>query len=74
MAALADAMQFLHDHGRRGYVTLNTLVFDDELPAVEAAVCACAAAGVDAVIVQDSASPRSFVVLRPGFPIHASTW
>ena len=37
----------------RGYVTLNTLVFDDELPEVEAAVRACAEAGVDAVIVQD---------------------
>ena len=52
-AALGDTMRFLHDNGARGYVTLNTLVFDDELPSVEAAVRACAAAGVDAVIVQD---------------------
>src|SRR5688572_5662954 len=42
---LQRTMQWLHDHGARGYVTLNTLVFDDELGAVEDAVRACAAAG-----------------------------
>lgn len=73
VAALADAMQFLHDHGRRGYVTLNTLVFDDELPAVEAAVRACAAAGVDAVIVQDFGVAEVVRRVAPGLPIHAST-
>src|SRR5690606_10499277 len=52
-ADLAETMRFLHAHGVRGYVTLNTLVFDDELPLVERAIRACAEAGVDAVIVQD---------------------
>jgi putative protease len=52
-AELGATMQWLHQHGARGYVTLNTLVFDAELPSVEAAVRACAEAGVDAVIVQD---------------------
>src|ERR1700761_6266248 len=50
---LAETMGELHRHGVRGYVTLNTLVFDDELGALEEAVRACAEAGVDAVIVQD---------------------
>src|SRR3954471_10710330 len=45
---LAATMRHLHEHGVRGYVTLNTLVFDDELPALERAVRACAAAGADA--------------------------
>src|ERR1700761_1593724 len=52
-AGLGATMRALHEHGVRGYVTLNTLVFDDELAALERAVRACAAAGVDAVIVQD---------------------
>jgi hypothetical protein len=49
-AALGETMRLLHDHGVRGYVTLNTLVFDDELGALEDAVRACACAGVDALI------------------------
>jgi hypothetical protein len=31
-ASLRDTMDLLHAHGVRGYVTLNTLVFDAELP------------------------------------------
>lgn len=71
--ALADTLRELHAHGVRGYVTLNTLVFDAELPALEAAVRACAAAGVDAVIVQDLGVARLVRELAPGLPIHAST-
>src|SRR4051812_20941725 len=50
---LGRTMRWLHDHGARGYVTLNTLVFDAELALVERALRTCAEAGVDAVIVQD---------------------
>src|SRR5687767_7563361 len=50
---LAETVRYLHEHGVRGYVTLNTLVFDAELASVEAAIRACAAAAVDAIIVQD---------------------
>ena len=72
-AELAATMRFLHDHGVRGYVTLNTLVFDDELASVEAAVRTCATAGVDAVIVQDFGVARLVRAIAPGLPIHAST-
>lgn len=71
--ALADTMRELHAHGVRGYVTLNTLVFDAEVAALEAAVRACAAAGVDAVIVQDLGVARLVRAVAPGLPIHAST-
>src|SRR5205814_9532811 len=53
VAGLTETMAFLHRHGVKGYVALNTLVFDRELPALVEAVHACAAAAVDAVIVQD---------------------
>jgi putative protease len=54
-------------------VTLNTLVFDAELPSVEAAVRACAEAGVDAVIVQDLGVARLARAIAPDLAIHAST-
>src|SRR5437868_10462181 len=72
-ASLAETLHYLHAHGRRGYVTLNTLVFDDELPSLEAAVRACAGAGVDAVIVQDLGVARLVRAIAPSLPLHAST-
>lgn len=71
--ALGDTMRWLHERGVRGYVTLNTLVFDHELASVEAAVRACAAAGVDAVIVQDLGVAKIARAIAPTLPIHAST-
>ena len=50
---LAAAMAHLRRHGVKGYVALNTLLFDSELEAGERAIRACAEAGVDALIVQD---------------------
>ncbi len=70
---LGETMRWLHEHGARGYVTLNTLVFDAELPSVEAAVRACAEAGVDAVIVQDLGVARLARAVAPQLAIHAST-
>ncbi len=72
-AALGATMRLLHDHGVKGYVTLNTLVFEDELPAVESAIRACAAAGVDAVIVQDVGVAKLVRSIAPDMPMHAST-
>jgi putative protease len=70
---LAETMRYLHEHGVRGYVTLNTLVFEDELPELERAVRECAEAGADAVIVQDLGVVRLARAVAPDLPIHAST-
>ena len=70
---LADTVRRLHDHGVKAYVALNTLVFDDELPRLEAAVRACAAAGVDAVIVQDIGVAKVLREVAPELRMHAST-
>jgi U32 family peptidase len=72
-AELRETFRYLHAHGRRGYVTLNTLIFDDELPRLEAAVRACAEAGADAVIVQDLGVARLVRAVAPSLPMHAST-
>jgi putative protease len=70
---LESTLEYLHHHGRKGYVAINTLVFDAELPAVEAAIRRCAAAGVDALIVQDLGVARLAKAIAPAMPIHAST-
>jgi U32 family peptidase len=72
-ADLPKLMEFLHRRGVRGYVTLNTLVFENELPDAEKYLRTMIAAGVDAVIVQDVGICRLIRRLSPDFPIHAST-
>jgi len=72
-ADLPKLMEFLHRRGVRGYVTLNTLVFENELADAEKYLRAMIVAGVDAVIVQDIGLCRLIRRLSPDFPIHAST-
>ena len=72
-ADLSRLMEFLHRRGVKGYVTFNTLVFQNELPDAEAYLRAVIAAGVDAAIVQDVGICRLIRRLSPDFPIHAST-
>jgi U32 family peptidase len=72
-ADLPELMEFLHHRGVKGYVTLNTLVFPQELREAERYLRAIIAAGVDAVIVQDVGICRLIRHLSPDFPIHAST-
>ena len=54
-------------------MTLNTLVFPGELTDLEATVRELAAAGVDAVIVQDLGLARLIRAITPDLEIHAST-
>lgn len=72
-ADLPELMAFLHRRGVRGYVTFNTLVFENELAEAENGLRAVIAAGVDAAIVQDVGICRLIRELSPDFPIHAST-
>lgn len=72
-ADLPRLMELLHRRGVRGYVTLNTLVFENELADAERYLRTMIAAGVDAVIVQDAGICRLVRALSPDFPIHAST-
>ncbi|KAB8317560.1 U32 family peptidase [Tolypothrix campylonemoides VB511288] len=72
-ADLPKLMEFLHCRGVKGYVTLNTLVFPQELREAEQYLRSIIAAGVDAVIVQDVGICRLIRHFSPDFPIHAST-
>lgn len=60
-----------HDRGKRLYVTLNTIVYQEELPALEQTLRRVAEAQVDAVIASDWA-----VILKArafGLSVHVST-
>jgi len=70
---LPRLMQLLHRRGLSGFVTLNTLVFTDELPAFERHVARLADAGVDAVLVQDLGAVRLIHEICPELSVHAST-
>ena len=72
-AVLPQLMEFLHRRGVKGYVTFNTLVFENELVDAENYLRAIIAAGVDAAIVQDVGICKLIRSLSPDFPIHAST-
>jgi putative protease len=72
-ADLPKLMEFLHRRGVKGYVTFNTLVFENELADAEKYLRAIISAGVDAAIVQDVGICRLIRQLSPDFPIHAST-
>src|SRR5260370_42614771 len=73
VADLPKLMDFLRRRGVKGYVTFNTLVFENELPEAEQCLRTIIAAGVDAAIVQDVGICRLIRRLSPDFPIHVST-
>lgn len=69
----ADSVRTAHRQGTRVYVTLNTLVFDDELPELKKAILRIAEAKADGVIVQDFGVVRLIKELAPSLRLHAST-
>jgi len=62
---LAGLMFYLHQRGVKGYLTLNTLVFAEELADAEGAARAAIRSGVDAFIVQDLGLLRLLHALCP---------
>src|SRR3972149_4204338 len=66
-------MFYLHGRGVKGYLTLNTLVFAEELAVAERIARQAISSGVDAFIVQDLPLLRPLHALCPEFPLHAST-
>ena len=73
VAELPAVMNFLHEHDIRGFVTMNVLVYDEELSQAESIIRAVAAARVDAVIVQDIGLVSLVRRVAPNLSIHGST-
>ena len=70
---LPELMHWLHRRGVKGFLTVNVLVFSDELVEAAGLIRAAAAAHVDALIVQDVGLARLARKLAPELAVHGST-
>lgn len=67
---IARLVEYAHIFGVKVYVTLNTIIYDNEVVAVEKLVTELYDVGVDALIVQDMGLAGMNI---PPIPLHAST-
>ncbi len=72
-ADLPELMAFLHEHGVRGFVAFNTLIFPGELEAAADQLHRLSKACVDAIIVQDLGLATMARTMVPDLDVHAST-
>jgi U32 family peptidase len=72
-ADLVELMDYLHRHGVKGFVAMNTLIFTSELKSAEEQLRRIAAAGVDALIIQDLGLAKLAREVAPNVELHAST-
>ncbi len=70
---LVQAVSYCHARGVKVYVTVNTIVLDSELSALEEEADRIAQSGADAVIIQDMAVLRLFQSRYPTIKRFAST-
>ena len=70
---LKQAVAFCHARNVRVHAAVNTTAFCSELGALSQTIAAAAAAGVDALIVQDFAAAALAKQIAPGLALHAST-
>lgn len=70
---LPEAIRFAHINGVKVYMTLNTLVRDDELVRAFEYANFLYGAGADGLIVQDMGLARLIHRYIPGMPLHLST-
>jgi U32 family peptidase len=68
---IKKVMALLHDHGKKGYLTLNTIVYDKELPRVKKILLQAKACKVDAVMAWDLGVVQ--LAKELDVPVHLST-
>ncbi|HKU37511.1 MAG TPA: DUF3656 domain-containing protein [Polyangiales bacterium] len=73
LAALPELVRRAHAAHVKLYLTLNTLVFENELASLEQLLRGVVASGVDALIIQDPATAFIARALSPDIRLHAST-
>lgn len=73
LEGLPELVRRCHGAGAKLYLTVNTLVFENELSNLEALLRGVLASGVDALIVQDPATAFLARRLSPEIRLHAST-
>lgn len=70
---MEEAIDYAHLHSCRAYLTLNTLLLDEELDMAAELAGMAGRYGIDAVIVQDLGFAAMLKNNYPDLPIHAST-
>ncbi|MGM9992343.1 MAG: U32 family peptidase [Candidatus Bruticola sp.] len=73
LSTLQQTIDEIHHSGAKAYITLNTLVFEDELSKLENILREIEKCQVDALIVQDLGVARLASQLAPSVRLHAST-
>ena len=73
LVELPEIMAWLHARGVKGFLTVNVLIFADELDQASQLLLAADQAGVDALIVQDLGLCLLAKALVPSLSLHAST-
>lgn len=73
MAQLQEAVDLCHLYGAKLYLTVNTLVMNEELPKLTQFLQEAVQCGVDAVLVQDMGVLTLLRQMAPDTPVHAST-
>ena len=72
--ALLDGIRYCHLHGKKLYMTVNTLLKEEELEQeLYSYLLPYYQAGLDGVIVQDFGVVQYLAEHFPGLPVHAST-
>lgn len=70
---LKDAVEYCHTRGVRVYITLNTLISDEEMPRALSEMMYYYSIGADAVLVQDLGLLKAANECFPDLVLHAST-
>ena len=65
--------RYAHQFGAKVYVTLNTIIYDDEIESARAVICQLEKAGVDAILIQDMAVLTMLREQHSPMALHAST-
>ena len=70
---ICQLCSYAHQFGAKVYVTLNTIIYDDEIDSVRAVIHQLEKAGVDAILVQDMAVLTMLQEQQSQMALHAST-
>lgn len=73
VADIAELCRYAHQYAAKVYVTVNTIIYDDEMAETVALVRALEQAGVDALLVQDMGLAATLRDESLSVPLHAST-
>lgn len=70
---LWQAAEFVHTHGKKLYLTVNTMPHEDEYPALRAFLSSLKGCAIDAMIIADLGTLATVKEILPEMEVHIST-